>query len=52
MKRAITAQNVLMGSHRNEQITLTDLLGEGTFGKVYRGGWEGRGGWSTGDLWS
>lgn len=25
------------GMHRNEQITLTELLGEGSFGKVYKG---------------
>ncbi|GIL53854.1 hypothetical protein Vafri_9483 [Volvox africanus] len=41
MKRVLTAHNILTGTHRNEQITLTELLGEGTFGKVYRGTWRG-----------
>ncbi|GIL86268.1 hypothetical protein Vretimale_13734 [Volvox reticuliferus] len=41
MKRVLTAHNMLAGTHRNEQITLTELLGEGTFGKVYRGTWRG-----------
>ncbi|KXZ44771.1 hypothetical protein GPECTOR_62g886 [Gonium pectorale] len=41
MKRAITSQANQASMARNEQITLTELLGEGTFGKVYRGTWRG-----------
>lgn len=42
LKRVITSQSVMASTHRNEHISLLELLGEGTFGKVYRGNWRGR----------
>ncbi|KAG2431643.1 hypothetical protein HYH02_013220 [Chlamydomonas schloesseri] len=42
LKRAMMGAGAGVGGmHRNEQITLTELLGEGTFGKVYKGVWRG-----------
>lgn len=37
MKRVLTSQSALAATTRMDQIMLMDLLGEGTFGKVYRG---------------
>ncbi|KAG2500502.1 hypothetical protein HYH03_001280 [Edaphochlamys debaryana] len=41
MKRALNAQGATGGMRSNEQISLTELLGEGTFGKVFKGTWRG-----------